>query len=213
MGQRGPNGGVISLQGEAGPVGPKGYRGDEGPPGPEVSAPGCLRPQGVSPDPRRHPLPRASLEETPVLLAHGNVSFPFTVHVHLGRFRNHRKIRKELKSKTPTERAATRTVSLISFQFPFPSPPACSLPPRPGLLCRFPSRIFCTLLTSSQRPHPGRVCLFLRALASECPPATPGTTAPAPSPPPLVPPWWVTGQVWPLRPEGCPAPGLWFKSF
>lgn len=129
MGQRGPNGGVISLQGEAGPVGPKGYRGDEGPPGPEVSAPGCLRPQAVSPDPRRHPLPRASLEETPVLLAHGNVSFPFTVHVHLGRFRNHRKIRKELKSKTPTERAATRTVSLISFQFPFPSPPPALCPP------------------------------------------------------------------------------------
>uniref|UniRef100_A0A5G2Q7R0 Collagen alpha-1(VI) chain n=1 Tax=Sus scrofa TaxID=9823 RepID=A0A5G2Q7R0_PIG len=48
MGQRGPNGGVISLQGEAGPVGPKGYRGDEGPPGPEgpKGAPGPAGPPG-----------------------------------------------------------------------------------------------------------------------------------------------------------------------
>ena len=39
LGQKGPIGCVLSLQGEAGPIGPKGYRGDEGPPGTEVSSP------------------------------------------------------------------------------------------------------------------------------------------------------------------------------
>uniref|UniRef100_A0A452DR93 Collagen alpha-1(VI) chain n=1 Tax=Capra hircus TaxID=9925 RepID=A0A452DR93_CAPHI len=48
VGQKGPIGCVLSLQGEAGPIGPKGYRGDEGPPGTEGprGAPGPAGPPG-----------------------------------------------------------------------------------------------------------------------------------------------------------------------